>query len=154
MKLYLETTVPNFLFADDAPEKRRVTEVFFRWLEIGTHELFVSDEVELELSRAPSPKREQMRAAMKRLPLDPLRVSVKARELADAYLLAGILPARFETDAVHAAVAVCERLDVVVTWNMKHLANARRVAAMNEVNMRLGFPKIRIETPAEIMGLK
>jgi hypothetical protein len=29
MKLYIETTVPNFLFADDAPEKKAVTEEFF-----------------------------------------------------------------------------------------------------------------------------
>jgi len=25
MKLYIETTVPNFLFATDAPEKRRIS---------------------------------------------------------------------------------------------------------------------------------
>jgi len=28
VKLYLETTVPNFLLADDAPEKREITELF------------------------------------------------------------------------------------------------------------------------------
>jgi len=34
MKLYIETSVPNMLHADDATEKRRVTEVFFEWLEV------------------------------------------------------------------------------------------------------------------------
>jgi len=27
MKLYLETTIPNFLYADDAPDKKQITEV-------------------------------------------------------------------------------------------------------------------------------
>ncbi|HPZ10241.1 MAG TPA: hypothetical protein PL110_19280 [Candidatus Eremiobacteraeota bacterium] len=29
LKLYLDTSVINFLFADDAPEKQRVTQEFF-----------------------------------------------------------------------------------------------------------------------------
>ena len=52
MKLYLETTIPNFLFADDAPEKRRVTEVFFQWMKVCRDELFVSALVESEWARA------------------------------------------------------------------------------------------------------
>jgi hypothetical protein len=32
LSLYIETTVPNFLFADDAPEKKAATEEFFKWL--------------------------------------------------------------------------------------------------------------------------
>ena len=42
MRLYLETTVPNFLFADDAPDKQRATEVFFGRLRVASDELFVS----------------------------------------------------------------------------------------------------------------
>jgi hypothetical protein len=41
MKLYLETSVPNFLFAEDAPEKRRVTEMFFEWLKLSDHQVFM-----------------------------------------------------------------------------------------------------------------
>ncbi len=42
MKLYIETTVPNFLFADDAPENKAATEEFFKWLKICGDELFTS----------------------------------------------------------------------------------------------------------------
>ena len=41
MRLYLETTVPNFLFAEDAPDKRRATEVFFDWLRIDPYSVAV-----------------------------------------------------------------------------------------------------------------
>ena len=154
MKLYIETSVPNFLFTDDAPDKRRITELFFDWLALSPHDLFVSDEVELEMSRAPEPKRARMRDALRRLPLASLEVTAEAEALAALYIREGVLPGRFEADAVHVAVAVCHGLDVVVTWNMKHLANARRVMAINIVNERLGLPAIRVQTPAEIMRLE
>ena len=32
MKLYIETSVPNMLRHDDAPDKRRVTALFVEWL--------------------------------------------------------------------------------------------------------------------------
>ena len=57
MRLCLETTVPNFLFADDAPDKRRATEVFFSWLQVASDELFVSTLVEDEIAACPEPKR-------------------------------------------------------------------------------------------------
>jgi hypothetical protein len=43
MKLYLETTVPSFLFADDAPEKQEVTRQFFKWLAISPDKLYISE---------------------------------------------------------------------------------------------------------------
>jgi hypothetical protein len=42
LRLYIETTAPNFLFADDPPDKRRATGVFFDWLRVASDELFVS----------------------------------------------------------------------------------------------------------------
>lgn len=58
---------------------------------------------------------------------------------------------RFLDDALHVAVAVCHRLDVVVNWNMEHLVNVRRIERINQVNLRYGFPSIRIHTPREVM---
>ena len=60
MRLYLETTVPNFRFADDAPDKRRTTEVFFGCLRVASDELFVSTLVEDEIAACTEPKRSQM----------------------------------------------------------------------------------------------
>ena len=56
MKLYIETSVPNFLFTEDAPEKRRVTEVFFEWLALSEHKVFSSEIVFEELKEAPEAK--------------------------------------------------------------------------------------------------
>src|ERR1043166_4812475 len=101
MKLYIETSVPNFLFADDAPEKRHVTVVFFEWLKICPDEVFISKLVEDELRPAPEPKRTRMAEALTGIPLTVLDVPASASALADAYLADRIIPARFKNDALH-----------------------------------------------------
>ncbi len=65
----------------------------------------------------------------------------------------GALPARYRNDALHVAIAVLNRLDVVVTWNMKHLANVRRIENINRSNLVMGLAPIRIHTPEEVIGL-
>jgi hypothetical protein len=49
------------------------------------------------------------------------------------------------------AVAVCHRLDVVVSWNMEHLVNVRRIERINQINLRYQLPPIKIHTPKEVM---
>jgi hypothetical protein len=54
---------------------------------------------------------------------------------------------------VHVALAVLNNLDVVVTWNMKHLANVRRIEGINRTNLAMRLPLIRIHTPEEVIDL-
>jgi hypothetical protein len=60
VKLYIETTVPNFLFADDAPEKKAITQEFYRWIRISTDSLYISELVLDELNRARPPLRAKL----------------------------------------------------------------------------------------------
>jgi predicted nucleic acid-binding protein len=149
----LETTTPNFLFADDAPIKKQVTEVFFQWLRISPHELCVSPLVEQELARTAEPKRQQLRAALAVLPMISLSITAEAEALAEALVREGAIPRRFEDDALHLAIAICHRVDIVVSWNMRHLVNPRRVALVNKISGKHGYPAIRVETPSAVMGL-
>ena len=153
MKLYIETTVPNFLFAEDAPEKRRATEVFFDWLRVASDELFISKLVEDEVAACPEPKRSQMISVLRGPPLRVLPVAAECSTLADEYIRAGVIPARFKNDALHVAVAVWHKLEVVVSWNMAHLVNVRKVERINAVNERSGLPRIHIHTPEEVLDL-
>jgi hypothetical protein len=72
MKLYIETTVPNFLFAGDAPEKKSATEEFFKWLKICRDELFTSALVLEELEAAPQPLRAKLLRAINSVPCEVL----------------------------------------------------------------------------------
>jgi hypothetical protein len=151
MKLYIETSVPNMLFAEDAPKRRAATEVFFEWLRVTDDDLFSSEVVKREIDRAPEPKRTQMIQAFVGLPVTVLDVTGEAVGLSEVYVREGITPVRYQNDALHVALAVCHALDVVVSWNMKHLVNVRRVQRINAVNLRCGLPAIRVHTPEEIM---
>jgi hypothetical protein len=82
MKLYIETSVPNMLFAEDAPEKRAATEVFFEWLRVTDDDLFSSQVVKKEIDRAPEPKRTRMIQAFAGLPITVLDITDKAVGLA------------------------------------------------------------------------
>ena len=60
LKLYLETTVFNFVFADDAPDKRLDTIKLFKEIDQGKYIPYTSEYVLQELEKADEPKRKQM----------------------------------------------------------------------------------------------
>jgi predicted nucleic acid-binding protein len=151
MKLYLETTVPNFLFAEDAPEKKAVTEEFFKWIGISPDTFYISELVLEEINRAQPPLRRKLLEAVARLPAEILPITGEAEGLAQRYVQDGAIPARFQDDALHVATAVLNGLDVVVTWNMKHLANVRRIERINRTNLAMALSPIRIHTPEEVI---
>lgn len=78
-------------------------------------------------------------------------VSEEMARLARTYVDAGIFSvSSMFRDALHVAVSVLTRQDVLVSWNYKHLANRRRRAAVHSLNVRLGLPVIEIVAPSEL----
>ena len=53
LKLYLETSAWNFVFADDSPEKMDITKEFFELVRRGVYEVYISEVVQAEINRAP-----------------------------------------------------------------------------------------------------
>ncbi|MBI2118608.1 MAG: hypothetical protein HYT97_03165 [Elusimicrobia bacterium] len=150
LKIYLETTIPNFVYADDAPEERDITKRFFDILKLHKFEVFTSDAVIVEINRTrnESHRNNLLRAldGIERLP-----VSAPCEELAREYIHHKIIPAKFEPDALRVAIATLNNLDVVVTWNMEHLANPKARIAIRELNERKNFKAIDIATPEEVI---
>src|SRR3990170_2373619 len=52
LKLYLDTSVWNFYYADDSPEKMEVTRQFFESLSSGNYEIYSSAVVIREIDNA------------------------------------------------------------------------------------------------------
>ena len=107
MKLYIETSVPNMLFHDDAPDSRRMTEEFFQWARVCSDEFYTSAVTEEEIGRAPTALREKLLSALRAIQPQLLSINAEARGLAQLYLREAILPPKFSDDALHVAVAVC-----------------------------------------------
>ena len=149
LKLYLDTTIPSYLFALDSPERMEVTRRFMRLGHQQDSEMIISDVVMREVMATPEPKRSMMLEQIAALPVVPL--TEEANVLARAYIEAGILPRSAIEDARHVAIATLNRVDALVSWNFGHLVNIRRSKGIGVLNEQKGLPHIEIITPEEVV---
>ena len=76
----------------------------------------------------------------------------RAEELAEAFVRERVVPASKPQDARHVAAAFVAELDVLVSWNFRHIASVRRADRFNAVALLEGFYKpLRIVSPPEVI---
>ena len=56
-------------------------------------------------------------------------------------------------DILHIAVAVAYKLDYLVTWNCKHIANAQVIHRLMVINQELGMATPVIATPEFLLDV-
>ena len=150
-RLYLETSVWNFIFADDAPEKKQITLAFFNKVKNGEYEIFISDTVIQEIERADEDKKRQLFESIEHYKPKVLEINDDVGRMSREYISEGVIPQTKLDDATHAAVATVHRLDALISWNLKHLANYNKMERINEVNIRNGYSKrLELITPMEV----
>lgn len=81
-----------------------------------------------------------------------LQLGAEASELAEAYIAAAVISPGMRADAQHIAIATVGRVDVLASWNFKHIVNLERIHGYNSVNLRKGYPTIEIRTPREVLS--
>lgn len=78
----------------------------------------------------------------------------EAEDLANAYLKEGALTKKFHEDALHIAIATINKVDVLVSWNFKHIVNLDRIKKYNSVNLKHGYMILEIRNPREVLKEK
>ena len=73
------------------------------------------------------------------------------RELAEKYISEGIIARTHLVDAQHISIATITRIDVLVSWNFKHIVNLNRIRSYNGVNLNNGYQMLEIRTPREVL---
>jgi len=144
--LYLDTSVIGGYF--DA-EFMADTRALWRLMEAGRFRFVSSVLVEQEIVRAPERVRRLMSETFAAAEMLPMTAEVV--ELAGHYLAQKVVPADFTDDARHVALCSVTRLDYLVSWNFKHLANVRRESGFNAVNILQGYPPVRIVAPTSLI---
>lgn len=147
LSLYLDTSVIGGYF--DA-EFTAATRELWRQMERGRYRFYASSISVDEVSRAP----DEVRTLMANTFADSdsiLSLTSEAAKLAAHYMAAKVVPVRYAEDADHVAVAVVHKMDLVVSWNFKHLVNIHREKGFNAVNRLQGYPPVRIVNPLELI---
>ena len=147
-RVYVDTSVFGASQSDEEDGFREPSQQLFRDILANKFTLVLSDVTQRELDQAP----EAVQAVLSRLPLpqtEYAEASGEAEVLAERYILDGALTLKSWADALHIATATVAGVDLLVSWNFKHIVNARRIRAFNRVNVRAGYSQIDIRTPRE-----
>ena len=155
--VYLDTSTINFLFADDAPEKKEITVDFFdNFVKLGIYDTYVTEYVITEINQTQNTEqRLRLLKVIEDFPIEilPINKPEEIGSLAQAYLDNGIIPRKNVFDALHVAFCVVNKIDYLVSWNFKHLANINRERRILSKNYEIGYiHALRIITPTELTG--
>ena len=85
-----------------------------------------------------------------RLTADATDVTEDVVRLQQAYLEAAVVSRRWETDALHVALATVSQCRLIVSWNFQHIVNFQKIPIYNGINMAHGYGTIGIHTPQEV----
>ena len=82
--------------------------------------------------------------------MEEVEFTEEASTLAERYIAAGIVGVASLADAQHIATATVGRVDVLVSWNFRHILSLNRIQGYNSVNLRHGYPILEIRSPREV----
>ncbi|MBI5506982.1 MAG: PIN domain protein [Deltaproteobacteria bacterium] len=147
-RIYVDASVVGGCEDDEfAVHSIRLMECFVR----GDSVCVVSNLTVQELAAAPDKVRMRL-ASVPEAHIEAIQLDAEARELAEAYIAAGVIRAKMLADAQHIAIASVARVDVLVSWNFKHIVNLLRIHGYNSVNLRRGYPMLEIRAPREVLS--
>jgi predicted nucleic acid-binding protein len=147
-RIYIDTSVVGGYFDDEFKE---VTTALFQRLEKGEIIFLVSELLDLELINAPYKVRELLYqySADK---FERVELTEEVIKLANAYVSEKVVGQTSIEDCRHIALATISKVDVLASWNFKHIVNLDRIKGYNSVNLRLGYQMIEIRSPRDLIN--
>lgn len=104
-----------------------------------------------EINKASEEKRNMLFDIIGRYSINILDDEPEAERMADIYIQEGIMPAKYITDGLHIALATIHDMDIIVSWNFKHIVKRKTIIMTNVVNNREGYKNIDIYSPSEVI---
>ena len=118
-------------------------------IRLGLFDGVTSEVVEAEISEAPKNVREKFLEFLKINP-EILKLDAEAFELVDIYIQHKILPEKFRNDMLHIALATIADVDILVSWNFRHIVRYDKIRQFNAVNLQQGYHNLDIYSPREV----
>ncbi|MEW5813913.1 MAG: hypothetical protein AB1798_00765 [Spirochaetota bacterium] len=115
----------------------------------GIFSLFLSVLTDAEVQDAPDEVKD-VYAEFRECANGILKLTPEAIELANTYLRRNILTQNFRDDARHISIATVTGVDLLVSWNFKHIVHFDKIQKFNAVNIERGYKPILIYSPREV----
>ena len=147
-RFYFDTSVFGGAFDKEFEE---ASLQLFEKVKLGVVTCVFSDLTESELKNAP----QKVRDYFKSLPEEYMEQVVLNRDilaLARRYIEEKVVGETSFDDCIHIAAATINKVDILVSWNFKHIVNVYRIRGYNSINIRSNYQTLEIRSPKEIIG--
>lgn len=147
IRIYADTSVFGGAFDQEFMEP---SQALFERFKAGEFRLVVSQVTLGELASAP----QQVQGLLEDIPRvnrEFAPITDDSLELRDAYLKAGVVGPASGRDALHIAVATVANVDMIVSWNFKHIVHFDKIDGYHEVNRGFGRREVPIYSPLEVI---
>jgi hypothetical protein len=153
-RVYIETTIPSYLAA--LPSANLVASahqhITHEWWSTMRHEyVLCTSDLVLEEAMQGNPDAAQRRLLYIR-ELEILRTTQEADSLTEALLISGKLPQKAAVDAYHIAIAAVHEVEILLTWNCRHIANPVIIASLLKIVAEYGYNLPVLCTPEVLLG--
>lgn len=146
-RIYIDTSVVGGYYDVEFEE---ITKMLFYRLQNKEAIFVVSDLLDLELQSAPKIVRDLLfefpNECFERVELD-----LEAKELGEMYVKEKVVGKTSIEDCYHIAMATINNVDVLASWNFKHIVNLTRIKGYNAVNLKNGYNLLEIRNPKDLV---
>jgi len=154
MRIYIESTIPSYVVARPARDllqaaRQQMTKDWWD-LKRHTHELFTSQIVLDEVAVGERAMASRRLKIMAEIPV--LDLTNEAAVLTRRILDFGLVPAKADADAAHIALATVHQMDILLTWNCRHIANVHIQARLRRLVEKAGYELPTVCTMDELIG--
>ena len=144
IRLYLDTSISSAYFDTSKPLRQLITQKWFE-NESLSYEMYISVIAIEEIERIKNDvKKQNISELIVKYKMKILKLSDKAKDLANEYMNKGAIPTSEPEDAYHIAIAVINEIDTLASWNFKHIVSINPIRKVHEINKNHNYANIEI----------
>ena len=146
LRIYIDTSIVGGFF-DIEFEKE--TKMLFKRLEDREIIFVISELLREELKETPENVRNLLDNNENSLEI--VMLTDEARTLADKYIADNVVGKTSLNDCRHIALATVNKVDVLASWNFRHIVNLTRIKGYNAVNLKNDYQILEIRNPKDLV---
>jgi len=147
LKILLDTSVYSAMLDERDTIRQNQTQDF--WKNIDNFELYFSN---INLEEIEAIRDEKLKSKMKEFLIKgkKLEITTEVQRMKSLYINEELIPERFENDALLLALTTVHSIDILISWNFKHLVKRKTRIGVNLINLKEGYKSIEILAPPEL----